>query len=251
MRYAILSDIHSNLEALSAVLQHLATQRIDRYLCLGDLVGYGADPGECLTRLQACDALSVCGNHDWACLGKLDVRWFNEAARRAVMWTKDQLSFLDLDFLRRLPLVTTEGSLTLVHGTLIHPERFDYLVDLAQAVDTAKACQTGICLIGHTHIPSLYEYDLQQRRVNRVLTTSEELAEVRLVHDPARIRYVMNPGSVGQPRDGDPRSSVAVLDTEAWRLAIVRIPYDIAVAQRKIRQAQLPEFLADRLAVGR
>lgn len=251
MRYAILSDIHSNLEALSAVLEHLASQRIDRYIVLGDLVGYGADPEACLERLQACGATSVCGNHDWACLGKFDVNWFNEAARRAILWTRDRLSFSDLDFLRRLPLVTSEGSLTLVHGTLHRPERFDYLVDWAQAVDTVKTCQTMICLVGHTHVPFVFEYDLAQERVSRLLTLPHELAEVRLADDATRVRYVINPGSVGQPRDGDSRASCAILDTESAQLSIQRLGYDVPSAQAKIRKARLPEFLAERLAVGR
>jgi len=251
MRYAILSDIHSNLEALTAVLDALASQRIDRYLCLGDLVGYGADPQAVLARLQALEVLSVGGNHDWACVGKFDVQWFNDAARQAILWTRDRLSFTDLNFLRRLPLVNTEGPLTLVHGTLRHPERFDYLVDLAQAVDTAKACQTPSCFVGHTHVPFVFEYDLRQDRVSRVLTSPQELAEVHLSNDHSQVHYVINPGSVGQPRDGDPRASVAILDTETETLVIHRTTYDIPTAQRKIRQANLPAFLADRLAVGR
>ena len=251
MKYAILSDIHSNLEALTAVLEHLAKERIDRYLCLGDLVGYGADPESCLARLQAAQAISVCGNHEWACVGKVDVRWFNEAARASVLWTRDRLGFTDLDFLRRLPLVATEGSLTLVHGTLSHPERFEYLVDLAQAVDTVKMCRTASCCVGHTHVPFVFEYDLHRRQAGRVLSSSHELTEVQLSDDPMQVRYVINPGSVGQPRDGDPRASCAILDSDAHRLFIRRIAYDVPTAQRKIRQAGLPDFLAQRLAVGR
>ena len=305
MRYAILSDIHSNLEALTAVLDELATQRIDRYLCLGDLIGYGADPEACLARLRGCDALSVCGNHEWACVGKLDVQWFNETAKRAVLWTRDRLSVADLDSLRRLPLVVTEGPCTLVHGTLSHPERFEYLVEIAQAVDTIRQCRTTYCLIGHTHIPLVYEYDLEQHRITRVLTSPEELVEVRVSNDPTemllrnissrvrarprktavaggapglpgggrgcgersslplnkiphqgagyfmRFRYVVNPGSVGQPRDGDAKASCAILDTERQMLMFHRVAYDIPTAQRKIRQAGLPELFAERLAVGR
>lgn len=250
MRYAILSDIHSNLEALTAVLNDLATQHIDRYLCLGDVVGYGADPEACVGRLRAYQAISVCGNHEWACLGKLDVRWFSEAARAAIIWTRDRLSFSDLDDLRRWPLTVTEEALTLVHGTLSHPDRFEYLIDLAHAIDTARACQTTYCFVGHTHVPLLFEYDAQGRRVARILSLAQELAQVQLT-EPPTMRYVINPGSVGQPRDGDPRASVAILDTEAQRLAIRRVTYDIASAQRKIREAGLPEFLAQRLAVGR
>lgn len=251
MRYAILSDIHSNLEALTAVLEHLATERIGRYLCLGDLVGYGADPAACLARLQAAQAISVCGNHERGCIGTLDVRWFNEAARTALLWTRDRLSFAELDQLRRLPLVATEEPLTLVHGTLTHPERFEYLVDMAQAVDMVKVCRTSYCCVGHTHVPCVFEYDLHRQRASRVLFDSQDLVEVRLSDEAAPMRYVVNPGSVGQPRDGDPRASCAILDTDARTLSIRRLAYDVPTAQQKIRRAGLPGFLAERLAVGR
>ena len=305
MRYAVLSDIHSNLEALTAVLEALASERIDRTLCLGDVVGYGADPRACLERLQACDALVVGGNHDAVCVGKLDLGWFNETAQASLVWTRDQLSVTDLDWLRRLLLVETvepftpyheevppapndqgrtgpvkagpvgrpsngagraqrsipfqqvgTGSsrgagFTLVHGSLSRPERFEYLVDLAQIVDTLTTCRTLMCLAGHTHQPCFVEYDRTQRTVLRVLTRAEELATVAFRDDAATVRYLVNPGSVGQPRDGDPRASVAVIDTDEKRLSIHRVRYDLETAARKIRQAGLPGFFADRLAVGR
>lgn len=251
MKYAVLSDIHGNLEALTAVMERLNAERIDRYLCLGDVVGYGADPAACLERLEACGAVTVGGNHDLACLGKLELGWFHETARAAVVWTREQLSFTTLDGLRRLPLTATEGPLTLVHGTLTHPQRFEYLVDLAQAVETMERCRTLMCLLGHTHVPLFIEYDRAERRIMRVLTAAEELRDVAVQDDPTTRRYLINPGSVGQPRDGDPRASVAIIDTDRRRIAVQRIPYDIAAAQRKIRQAGLPALLADRLALGR
>ncbi|MBI3087450.1 MAG: metallophosphoesterase family protein [Candidatus Omnitrophica bacterium] len=247
----MLSDIHGNFEALTAVLDHLAVERIDRYVCLGDLVGYGADPEACLSRLQGCQAVSVAGNHDWACVGKLDVQWFNELARQAVLWTRERLGFTDLEYLRRLPLVATEGPLTLVHGTLSHPDRFEYLADLAQAVDTVRAGRTAYCLAGHTHVPFVFEYDLNRQRMTRMLNAPQELAAVHLAAEDAPVRYVINPGSVGQPRDGDPRASAAILDTEARTLSVRRLAYDVETAQRKILDAGLPDFLAARLALGR
>ncbi len=251
MRYAVLSDIHANLEALTAVLDALAGERIDRTLCLGDFVGYGAEPAACLDWLRACQAVCVGGNHDLACVGKLDLGWFNDLARAALLWTRDHLSFLDLDVLRRLPLTATEGPCTLVHGTLPHPQRFEYLVDAAQAVEMLAGCRTLFCLAGHTHLPLVVEYDRAARRLPRILTRPAELAEVAIEPDEGRWRYLVNPGSVGQPRDGDPRASAAILDTEARRIQVIRVAYDIAAAQRKIRAAGLPEFLADRLAAGR
>jgi len=251
MRYAVLSDIHSNLEALTAVMETLATERIDRYLCLGDVIGYGADPTACLRRLASCDAVTVGGNHDLACVGKFDLDWFNSAARAAVEWTRGQLSVTDLDTLRRLPLTETYGPCTLVHGTLKYPGRFDYLVEAGQAIETLAVCRTLMCLVGHTHVPLFIEYDRTHRRLARMLTSGQELTDVSFQDHADTMRYLMNPGSVGQPRDGNPQASCAVIDTERRQFSIRRVPYDVAAAQRKIRQAGLPEFLADRLAVGR
>lgn len=251
MRYAVLSDIHSNLEALTAVMERLADERVDRYLCLGDAIGYGADPMACLERLQQSHAVMVAGNHEMGCVGKLDLGWFNEAACTALTWTRDQLSVTELDWLRRLPLMTTEDAFTLVHATLRHPQRFEYLADLAQAVDTMAVCQTLMCLTGHTHVPGVIEYDRTQHRPVRVLASAQELAEISWSNEPDTRRYLLNPGSVGQPRDGDARASYAIIDTQRRSLSIHRIPYDVAMAQRKIRAAGLPPFLADRLAIGR
>ena len=250
MRYAILSDIHGNLEALSTVLDALALERIDRYLCLGDVMGYGADPAACLARLEACRAVVVGGNHDLACIGKLDLDWFNEAARTALLWTRDQLNFSELDRLRRFPLTETVGPFTLVHAALRHPERFEYLVDVAQVIDTLSICRTPICLAGHTHLPCVVEYDRAHRRLVRILTAPQELSSVSCERTLEQCRYLINPGSVGQPRDGDPRASFAVLDADSGWIDIRRVPYDIATAQRKIREAGLPPMLADRLAAG-
>ena len=251
MRYAVLADIHSNLEALTAVMDVLAAQRIDRYFCLGDVMGYGADPGACLGRLESCQATVVSGNHDAACIGKLDVGWFNEAAKAAILWTRDQLNFTELDTLRRWPMTETADGFTLVHGSLRHPSRFEYLVDVAQAMDTMTACRTLMCLVGHTHVPCVIEIDRMQRRVLRFLTAPADLAEVPFRDDASALRYIVNPGSVGQPRDGDARASMMVIDTSVKRMTLHRVPYDVAAAQRKIRDAGLPGFLADRLAEGR
>ena len=251
MRYAVLSDVHGNLEALTAVLNGLAADRVDRYLCLGDTVGYGADPLGCLTRLQELQAVMVAGNHEWACIGKVDARTFNDAARAAIEWTRDQLGFVELDALRRLPLTCDEGPCTLAHGTVRHADRFEYLMEIGQAVDTLKACRTLFGLVGHTHLPAIVEYDRGQHRVLRVLTSPPELSEIEFHADPEQFRYLVNPGSVGQPRDGDPRASYAVIDTETRRIAVRRTAYDVEAASQKIRRAGLPPFLADRLLVGR
>lgn len=251
MRYAILADIHSNLEALDAVLAALASERVDRHLCLGDLVGYGADPAACLVKIRALDAVVIGGNHDWGAIGKLDRAWFGDTARRALEWTRDQLSFGDLAYLRTLRLTQQDGPCTLVHGTLTRPERFEYLFDVAQALETARMLHTRCACVGHTHLPCVAEVDVGGSQVRRFIHDAPTLtAGVALGTEPS-LRYVINPGSVGQPRDGDARASYAILDEATHTLTIRRVTYDIATAQRKIRAAGLPSILADRLAVGR
>lgn len=248
MRYAVLSDIHSNIEALEAVLAEAAKAEVQHYLCTGDLVGYGADPSACLARLRSLPITIVAGNHDWACVGKVDAAYFNRYARAAVEWTRERLSFTDLAFLRSLRAKHEERLFTLVHGTLRAPEKFDYLLDVAQALETALIAKTPLCFVGHTHLPVVIEVDPARHQVRRVLETPAELQHVPL--DWERAKYVINPGSVGQPRDGEPRASFGVLDTDGRWLDILRVPYDVATTQRKIREAGLPALLADRLAVG-
>lgn len=250
MRYALLSDIHGNLEALTAVLDFLASQKIDQYLCLGDTVGYGAEPAACLDKLIALKAVIVAGNHDQACIGKLNAEWFHEAARAALMWTRDQLGFAYLDALRRFPLIEQTGAVTLVHATLQHPERFTYLIDVGQAIETLRRCRTLFCCAGHTHIPWMVEYNRQQNRVERILSGAE-LSGVAFQDDVETMRYLVNPGSVGQPRDGDPKASIGILDLKAKRFSLHRVAYDVAKAQEKIRKARLPSFFAERLSLGR
>lgn len=248
MRYAILSDIHSNLEGFDAVLAEAARSEAQQYLCLGDLVGYGADPCACLARWRALAATTVAGNHDWACVGKVDAASFNRYARTAVEWTRERLSFTDLALLRSLRAKHEDALVTLVHGTLRAPEKFDYLLDVAQVLETALLAKTPLCFVGHTHRPFIAEIDPRHPCVRRLLNTPEQLRHVPL--DLDQMKYVINPGSVGQPRDNDPRASFAVLDTEARWVDVLRVPYDVATAQRKIRDAGLPPVLADRLAAG-
>ena len=248
MRYAVLSDIHGNWEALEAVLAQTAKADVAHYLCLGDFVGYGADPTAVLKRLRELPATLVAGNHDWACVGKVDADYFNRYARAAVEWTRGQLSFTDLAFLRSLRAKQETGPATLVHGTLRCPEKFEYLLDVAQALESATIARTPLCLVGHTHVPCVIEVDPHQTTVTRALERPEDLTHVTL--DLQRRKYVINPGSVGQPRDGDPRASCAVLDPDGGWVDILRVPYDVAAAQGKILAAGLPRFLAERLAVG-
>ncbi|HEX9779819.1 MAG TPA: metallophosphoesterase family protein [bacterium] len=251
MRYAVLADIHGNLDALTAALTWLAGERIDRYLCAGDVVGYGAEPAACMRAVDALRATWVAGNHEAACADPTGLERFHEAARRAIEWTRAQLQPADLARLAALPLTATDGPCTLVHGTLEDPARFDYLMSSGQIPGTVERCRTLFCVVGHTHVPLLAEYDRRKGRVSRVCTDAAALADAPFCDDTDAVRYLLNPGSVGQPRDGDPRASLAVIDTGRRRLSVHREPYDVASAQRKILEAGLPEFLAARLAEGR
>jgi diadenosine tetraphosphatase ApaH/serine/threonine PP2A family protein phosphatase len=247
MQYAILADVHSNLEALEAVLADIGDPQVS-VMCVGDVVGYGANPVECYRRLQALSATIIAGNHDWACVGKVDASHFNRYARIAIEWTRDQLGFHELNALRKLRASHTESLFTLVHGTLCAPQRFEYLIDAAQAVETAMLAQTPICFVGHTHRPLLIEIDPRGPTVVRVVQDADDLRHMPLTMDYSK--YVINPGSVGQPRDGDPRASYALLNPDESWIEIHRVTYDIPAAQRKIHAAGLPTILAERLAGG-
>ena len=251
MRYAVLSDIHANLPALHAVLDHVHREKIDRILCLGDILGYGASPQECLDLIEKENALVICGNHEAGCVGRLDLGWFNHAGRTALEWTRDRLGFVELNTLRRLLLSDIEGPFTLVHASLRHPEKFTYITDIARATDCLAVCRTPVCLVGHTHAPLLVEYDPRRRELGRVMR-DESIRDVRIsLDDNSTLRTLINPGSVGQPRDDDPRASFAIIDTSLATASVIRVEYDIASAQRSIREAGLPAILADRLSMGR
>ena len=240
MRYGIFSDVHSNLEALEAVLQALTNDRVDRLLCAGDLVGYGADPGPCLERIRQAGVVSVCGNHEWAAIGKLPLDWFNEYARTAAEWTSRQLPESQQAYLADFPLVWKGEELTLVHGSLDEPEQFHYVFDPADAQACLHVQQTSVAFIGHTHVPGVYIEE--ESRVRFLRTNQWRLESGR--------KALVNVGSVGQPRDGDPRAGYCLYDTQAQIVEIRRVAYPIEQTQAKIRAAGLPEFLADRLAYG-
>ena len=241
MRYGILSDIHSNLEALDAVLGELERARVSRFLCPGDIVGYGANPSECIRRVRTLDAVCVCGNHDRAAVGLLDTTWFNPYARAAVIWTEHVLREEDKAFLRGLKFLYETEAFTVVHGTLEQPDAFHYLFDLGDAAQTLEQLRSPVCFLGHTHVPVVFSL-----RDGELGCSFDPVVELR-----PDTRYIVNVGSVGQPRDGDPRAAFGLYDDEARRIELKRVPYDIAEAQAKIREAGLPEILATRLAHGR
>ncbi len=242
MRYAIISDIHGNREALEASLDFLSKENIDSYFCLGDIVGYGADPGYCIQKVKSlsCKAVIV-GNHDWAVVGLLDSSYFNFVAQQAISWTSENLSSADSRYLKSLPLVYKDDLITLVHGTLSHPDEFDYILDVYAAAKNFDLLETPICFIGHSHMPGVFFDENYQVQYS---------LEQKLILKP-QIKYIVNAGSIGQPRDRNWRSSLVIFDTEEKSIEFKRIEYDIKLAQKKIIKAGLPERLASRLEEGK
>jgi diadenosine tetraphosphatase ApaH/serine/threonine PP2A family protein phosphatase len=240
LRYAILSDIHSNLEALEAVLEDMEGQSIDSVLSTGDIVGYGADPVACVRRIRGLSPRIVAGNHDWAVAGTLSLDFFNPYARDAIEWTQRALDEDAISWLRRLPLVDRTGPITLVHSTLASPESFDYLLTAYDAHLSLEVLETPVCFVGHSHVPVTFA---------RNGTLSFSFAS-HIPIDP-NARAIVNAGSVGQPRDGNPHASYGVYDEEARMVEVRRVPYDVAAASRKILQAGLPTLLAERLWLGK
>jgi diadenosine tetraphosphatase ApaH/serine/threonine PP2A family protein phosphatase len=245
MRIVILSDVHSNLASLRAILAHAeAAEVVNAVWCLGDIVGYGAEPSETIALLRQRPLTSVAGNHDLAATRMMSVDEFNPVAAAAALWTAEQLSDDERAFLRDLPLTTIAGDFTLVHGSLREPA-WEYLLDAEQAEAQFVLQTTPYSLIGHSHLPFWVE-EREGRAPAFIRPTDGKV--VPLSSDR---RLIINPGSAGQPRDGDPRVTYVLYDTVAATITWHRVLYEIAATQNAIRAAGLPEFLAERLAVGR
>jgi diadenosine tetraphosphatase ApaH/serine/threonine PP2A family protein phosphatase len=241
MRLAIVSDIHGNLEALDAVLAHVDGEAPDALACLGDFVGYGATPNECIERLRPRLGAAVLGNHDAAALGRLKLGSFNTDAASAARWTETSLTGESRAYLEALPMSVVWNGARLVHASPIHPEGWNYVLSLADAEEEMQAFGEALCFIGHSHYPGLFERDAAgAMRYTRA-------ADVELA---AGRRYLVNVPSVGQPRDGDPRAGYLLWDGEARSVRHVRLEYNVGGAMKRILDAGLPRFLADRLQWG-
>lgn len=242
MRILIISDVHANLVALEAVLA--AAAPCDAIWNLGDTVGYGPKPAECLARLDGDQVqVSLLGNHDLAAVGMLDLATFNPWARAAAIWTRGQLSAAERDRLRALPAAVVASGVTLAHASPRDPI-WEYIVDAKTARANFRAFDTACCFIGHTHVPRIAYQDSAPGAVTMLpFNHGDEI-------DLARGRWLINPGSVGQPRDGDPRAACAVLDTALGTVTSVRVGYEVATTQRQMTEARLPAPLIARLAVG-
>ena len=242
MRYGIFSDIHSNLEALEAVIAAYKKESIDTYLCVGDIVGYASNPNECSSSISSLAQNSVAGNHDWASLGLLPTDYFNPAAAEAVSWTRARLNESSISLLKALPLVYKNEDLTLVHGTVKEPREFDYLTECSISEETFGLLENNICFVGHTHIPLIFIQDASgcfRRSVS---------FKVRVERGN---KYIVNVGSVGQPRDGNPQAAYCIYDTESRDVTVKRAEYDAGSARNKIISSGLPPFLGERLLAGR
>jgi diadenosine tetraphosphatase ApaH/serine/threonine PP2A family protein phosphatase len=243
MRIAIVADIHANLAAFEAVLAHAEAQGpIDRLWCPGDIVGYGPDPGACIALVRRYPHVAVAGNHDLAAIGKISTSEFNETAARAAAWTAGQLTDEQRCYLEGLPEVARDGDFTLVHGSLRAPI-WEYILSLPAAREQFRLMETPYSVIGHSHVPFIAEEPAEgaPRLVLWQDGDSVALDEWRLV---------INPGGVGQPRDGDPRAGYALYDSEARTITLHRVEYDVAATQERMRAAGLPDSLAERLTYG-
>ena len=241
MQCAILADIHANLNALEAVLEDACKRSsIDEMWCLGDIVGYGPDPHECIEVVRKYCSVCVAGNHDWASIGKMDTSNFNPEAAAAAHWTSQHLKLDDIRFLESLPLTLEKSDFTLAHGSPRDPI-WEYLFSPVEAEENLKYFQTPYCLVGHSHVPLWFECSK--------FCSKHELSTGKTVN-LGRNRLIINPGGVGQPRDFDPRASYAVYDSAASTVTLHRIKYDIQATQRRMQAADLPGWLISRLETG-
>jgi diadenosine tetraphosphatase ApaH/serine/threonine PP2A family protein phosphatase len=240
LKYAILSDIHGNLEALLAVLEVIDDLDVDGIVCLGDVVGYGANPNEVLEIVRERAQATVLGNHDKAAIDPAEEAYFNSWAVQAIRWTRDELTEESAEYLRSLPLESVLDDVRLVHASPSDPARWRYVLSPQAAAKEFSTFDESFCFIGHSHVPMI---------VLRTEVGASELldGEVAL---PAGARVLINVGSVGQPRNGDPRACFAVLDLDDRSARLVQVSYDLHTARAKIMEAGLPRFLGDRLLLG-
>ena len=240
MKFAIFGDIHANLEALNAVLEDANENDCSHFVCIGDIVGYNANPKECLTAVKGLDCPVVKGNHDEMVASDIELVGLNPLAEQSMTWTRENLTQKDKTYLINLKLVRQVRDFTIVHATLDSPEGWGYVTSKFHALESFGYQYTPVCFIGHTHVPAFY-----------IKTSSVEELGGRVLDIENGKKYLINVGSVGQPRDGDPRASYCIYDLGGQRILNRRVEYDIKSAQRKIIDAGLPDKLADRLSHGK
>ena len=243
MRYLLISDIHGNLEALQATLD--VADRLEPYqlMCLGDIVGYGADPAACIDILGNRANLMLAGNHDLAVAGVIPFGEFNPIARQAIEWTRNALGDEDQELLANLPLQYIDGDYCFTHASPHEPLQFHYIRTLEDVAEVFNQIGQRFCFVGHTHLPVLVRMNDQSGKM--------EVVRENKIHVDDQHRYFVNVGSTGQPRDNNPDACMVLLDEEAGTLEFLRVPYDITASQEKILSQGLPSYLAERLLLAR
>lgn len=241
MKYAILGDVHSNLEALTAVLEDAGQQGVTHYACTGDLVGYNADPKACLQKVRSLDCRIVQGNHDYYAACNESMELFTPMAQKSIRWTRKQLSPFDRRFLRQLPLILDIETFTIVHSSLSNPHRWNYIFKTKAAEANFRNQFNNVCFFGHTHVPLAFVKS----------NSGTEKGFYETLHIRPDCQYLINVGSIGQPRDRDPKPAYAIYDLDAATVTLRRVEYDVETTQKKIRAAGLPFRNALRLAHGR
>lgn len=238
--YAVIGDIHSNLDALQVVLADAQEQGANAYICVGDVVGYNACPNECCNIIRGLNAIIVCGNHDHYTAYDENLEDFHPMAAKVVEWTRSQLAPENLEWLRSLPYSALVRGITVVHATLDGPEHWGYVFDAVETETSFTYQRTQLCVHGHTHVPAIFDWH------GGIVTRFDPMDfQMQLGH-----KYFVNVGSVGQPRDGDPRASYCLYNATRHTMHFRRLEYDIAKAQQRILDAGLPPHLAARLASG-
>jgi len=241
MRYGILADVHSNLEALTAVTDFFRASRIDGYVFAGDIVGYGPNPNECAQAVKRLFPMWIAvGNHDRAACGLKDITWFNEYAQKALIWTRANLSQENQIYLSELPKIVYQSEFTVVHGSPRDPLD-EYLLTREQYNENHDLLKTALTFVGHSHVPYIFG-----EKFTHIFNRDHEKLNL-----PKKDKYVINPGSVGQPRDGNKKASCMIYDSATSDLEIFRLDYDIAATQEKMRLQRLPAFLIERIFWGK
>jgi predicted phosphodiesterase len=235
-----MGDIHANYDALQAVLAELENKNIDKYVCVGDIVGYGAEPDLCVHKIRDLTVACVAGNHDFATIEKTNIEFFNVYAKEATLWTRNKLSEADKQYLKDLKLVEDVDDFTVVHGTLYAPALFDYIQTTFDAYLSLQVLKANLCFVGHSHVPISFFLD------DAVTYSVEPELELK-----PGVKAIINVGSVGQPRDDNPKAAYAIYDSEQRKVWINRTEYDVEAAAKKIVDAGLPEILGERLKYGR
>ena len=242
MRYIIFSDLHSNLEALNQFQKEIETIGYDKLVCLGDIVGYGADPNPCVEWVRKNANLAIAGNHDWGAVEKTDISYFNSYAYESCLWTRKELTVENKKFLKLLPLDHEEDGIYWVHASPYEPQAWHYVTSKSKGKRNFNSFEAPVCFVGHSHIPFILE-KTSDGKVNGCVSDIWNI-------EPGK-RYIFNGGSLGQPRDGNPNPSFMIYDSGDKILKIRRFEYDLNSAQEKIRMNGLPHYLAERLLLGR